>query len=145
MRQGKRITAFYLETLLLVCAFTLVGLVLVQCFAASERSRRQARELNDAVYLARNAAEAAAAAGNTAELLELLGGDAVAEDSAMLIRYDALLEPDPEGIYQMRISWDMSMGAGGMVSYNITVKNTETGSELFSLDTAVNNPRRDAA
>lgn len=143
MKQRKHITAFYLETLLLVVAFAAVILVLIQCFAASERSRRQARELNDAVYLARNAAEAAAEAGDTAELLDLLGGDAVAEESAMLIRYDETLEPDAGGIYRVRISWEMPMGAGSMVNYNITVENTETGNELFDLSMAVN-PRRDA-
>lgn len=142
MKQGKRMTAFYLETLLLVAAFAVVILVLIQCFAASERSRRQARELNDAVYLARNAAEAAAESGDTAELLVLLGGNAVAEESAMVLRYNEALEPDDEGIYRLRIFWDMPMGAGSTVSYDITVENAETGDELFDLSTAVN-PRRD--
>ena len=142
MKQGKRMTAFYLETLLLVVAFAAVILVLIQCFAASERSRRQARELNDAVYLARNAAEAAAEAGDTAELLELLGGNAVAENSAMVLRYNETLEPDGGGIYRVRISWEIPVGAGRTVSYDITVENAETGTELFDLSTAVN-PRRD--
>lgn len=142
MKQGKRMTAFYLETLLLVVAFAAVILVLIQCFAASERSRRQARELNNAVYLARNAAEAAAEAGDTAELLELLGGNAVAEDSAMVLRYNETLEPDDGGIYQVRISWEMPMDAGSTVRYDITVKNAETGAELFDLSTAAN-PRRE--
>lgn len=142
MKQGKRMTAFYLETLLLVVAFAAVILVLIQCFAASERSRRQARELNDAVYLARNAAEAAAEAGDTAELLELLGGNAVAENSAMVLRYNERLEPDGGGIYRLRIFWEMPMGAGRTVSYDITVENAETETELFDLSTAVN-PRRD--
>ena len=73
MKKGKTyLTAFYVETLLMILIFVSVLLVLSRVFAAAGNARLQAQRLNHAVYLAENAEAAVLAAGSPEELAELL-------------------------------------------------------------------------
>ena len=58
MKKNGPITAFYLETLLLIVVFIGIILVLTQVFGLSRTQSREARRLTDAVILAQNGAEA---------------------------------------------------------------------------------------
>ncbi len=143
MKESKRSTGFYLETLLLIGALIAVLLILARCFSVAERTRSQAETLTGAVHLARNAAEAAAEADSTEDLGQLLLEDnGTVERQRLTARYNEALQPDPEGSYLVRVDWDE--GAAGLISYVITVEDTGTGNDLYTLETAVYR-RRDGA
>ena len=79
MKKQSHITGFYLETLMLIVVFVLIILVLTQVFGLAQMQSTRAKELNGAVILAQNAAEAVAASETPEELLKLLNenGNAV--------------------------------------------------------------------
>ncbi|WP_434309840.1 hypothetical protein [Hominifimenecus sp. rT4P-3] len=139
MRKPTR-TAFYLETLLLVGALVAVALILVQCFGKAEQARAQAKELTEAVHLARNAAEAAAGAKSLEELEKILWKepDGQSLDGALVIFYNEKGEIDPEGELSLRIDWDkIPAPEAGLVTYRITVENTQDSREIYRLETSV--------
>ena len=131
-------TAFYVEALLLVLALLAVVLILAQCFAAAERTRGNAKQLTEAVHLARNAAEAAAGAESPEALAQLLAdGAGNATESGLQIPYNEDMEPDPAGAMSLQISWDKRPEpGGGLVTYTIWVT-TREDEELYRLETAV--------
>lgn len=106
-KKKRRITAFYIEALLLVAAFTMVILVLTRVFAWAGQLGREAGILTKAVHLAENAAEAVAASDSPEDLERLLdengnvrltGDGASQEGSGILIAwYDEDLNPASEG------------------------------------------------
>ena len=98
MKKSGHITAFYVETLLLIVVFIAIILLLTQVFGLARRQSADARELTDAVALASNAAEALEAAGSPEELLALLdeAGNAVLYDPADHPDLTGTL-PQPEG------------------------------------------------
>lgn len=71
----EHITAFYMETILLIVSFVVVILVLTHVFGLGKLETSKARDLTSAVRIAENAAEAFAAAEGPAELADLLGGE----------------------------------------------------------------------
>ena len=101
MRKNGQVTAFYLETLLLILVFIAIILVLTQVFGLGRMQSAEAKGLNDAVTLAQNAAEAVAASESAEELLGLLNTSdnaaPLADTAGVSARYDASLRPDPSG------------------------------------------------
>ncbi|MBQ2218533.1 MAG: hypothetical protein II418_06290, partial [Firmicutes bacterium] len=68
----EHITAFYIETLLLIVSFLLVILMLTNVFGLGKRESSRAQDLTNAVRLAETGAEAFAAAEGPAELADIL-------------------------------------------------------------------------
>ena len=88
MKRKQHITAFYLETLLMIVVFISIILVLTRVFGSARVQSVQAKELTTAVTLAQNTAEAVSASGSPQELQAILEED---ENSLLLegIRPDA--------------------------------------------------------
>ena len=154
----EHITAFYIETLLLIVSFVLVILMLTNVFGLGKRESSRAQDLTNAVRLAETGAEAFAAAEGPAELAEILDEGNVTLASAssqypvppkdrlpalIFAYYDKDLQPVPEdqSVYRLVISWtaDQKTASGDSVLANGTVSVKRTGSEedIYSLDTAV--------
>ena len=136
----RKRTTFYLETLLLLAALVAVVLVLAQCFSTAEQVRKEAKELTQAVHLARNGAEAVAGAESSEELKTLLLGetDNAPADGGLLALYDETLEPNPAGTLRLCITWDKPPERGnGLVTYTITVEHAQSAHEIYRLETAV--------
>lgn len=137
MRDRHRTTAFYIEMLLLVAVFTGVIMVLSGVFAAAREQSSKARELNGAVRLAENAAEIVAGTNDSSEMVELLGGagsvESYPEGRKLLARYGSGLEPDPDGGFQVEITWAEK---DGLVNYDIQVS-WQGGEPVYELGTSV--------
>lgn len=122
MENKHRTTVFYIEMLLLVAVFTGVILVLSGVFATAKEQSLKAKYLNGAVRLAENAAEIVAGTDNHGEMVDLLGENNSAachlELQKILARYNAGLEPDPDGGFLVLITWEEQ---DGLVDYDITV------------------------
>lgn len=135
----EHITAFYIETILLIVSFVLVILVLTNVFGLGKRESSKAQDLTNAVRLAESAAEAFAAAEGPAELAQLLDGldtelgsvpeslDFAVNDRshAIFVYYDKDLNPveaeDPYG-YNLHILWTPNpVGTGTMADALIYV------------------------
>ena len=151
MKKSGHITAFYVETLLLIVVFITIILLLTQVFGLARRQSADARELTDAVVLASNAAEALEAAGSPEELLALLdeAGNAVLYDPAdhpdltgtlLTARYGENHEPDPKGVYEVRVAWmPEASGTGTLVRSTIEVFEGMNGGDtapVYTLETA---------
>ena len=158
-RNNKKghITAFYLETLLLILVFVGIILVLTQIFGIARVKSSGARAKTSAVCLAQNAAECFAAARTGEDLLALLNekdnareigpddlppGTSSAGQGGIEAFYRADMTPDKDGELKLCLSWTLE---GGLRRAKITVvkmmeKNPlDAGEEdpVFSLDTAV--------
>ena len=154
----EHITAFYMETILLIVSFVLVILVLTNVFGIGRMESAKARELTDAVRLAETGAEAFAAAEGPAELAQILdeGNVTLASTSSqypvppkdrlpaiIFAYYDDSLNPVTEenAAYRLIISWDADQktASGDSVLANGTISVKKSGSEeaIYSLDTAV--------
>lgn len=133
------ITAFYLETLLLILVFVSIILVLTDVFGLGHVQSVSAEELNTAVCLAQNAAEAVSASDSVEGLLALLdeGGNAeIMPDAAgVAARYDAAMEPDPAGVFRVEARWLPE--DGGLVRSVIEVRRAERAEPVYTLNTAV--------
>ena len=140
MKNKEQITAFYLETLLLILVFIGIILILTQVFGLSRMQSREAAKLTDAVILAQNAAEAVSAADSPLAAAALLAPDAqdwgeyVSADKEILLRFVRSLRPDPAGIYTVVISWDEE--GGGFVRNHIHVFCGTERKALYTLETA---------
>ena len=141
MKRNGHITAFYLETLMLVVVFLGIILILTRIFGLGRMQGSEAAHLSQAVTLAQNAAEAVSAAESPAELGTLLVPDAGQREKAVtagektLVCFDRQLRPDPAGVYTVAISWDEE--ADGFVTSHIEVFYGTQSKALYALDTAV--------
>lgn len=141
MKRNGHITAFYLETLLLVVVFLGIILILTRVFGLGRMHSGEAARLSDAMTLAQNAAEAVSAAHDPAELRALMNPNEGEREKAiplgknMLFRYDRALRPDPAGVYTVTISWEEE--ADGFVRSRIAVFYSAEKNALYTLDTAV--------
>lgn len=104
MKEKQRITAFYMELLLLAVVFVAVILSLTQVFALAKERSSRAQVLTRSVVLAENAAEVLANAGEE-DLVELLGdGESatwVEEGRVLRAAYDEKMQPLSEGEFQV--------------------------------------------
>lgn len=144
MKNSRHITAFYLEMLLLMLVVIGIVLVLTNVFALSRAESAEARSLTDAVCLAQNAAEAVSASKSPEELCALLdenGNVSLVEGAdkpTVLALYDGDMRPDASGSVVVRIVWDESAAASGSLARcGVTVTDTESSREIYSLETAV--------
>ena len=75
MKRKQHITAFYLETLLMIVVFISIILVLTRVFGSARVQSVEAKQLTSAVTLAQNTAEAVSASRSPEELLQILNED----------------------------------------------------------------------
>lgn len=73
MKKRGQITAFYIETLVMIVVMIGILLVLTQILGLSKRESVQARRLTEAVTIAQTAAEALAAEADLAEAAGIMG------------------------------------------------------------------------
>lgn len=136
--EKSRITAFYMETLVLAVIFIVVILALIRIFSLSVRMSSQAEELTRAVRLAENGAEAAAASESGEKLARLLdenGNVTVREDGSILAEYDRDMKPLSGGDILMEITWEPE--ETGCVRCLITVSRRGDSRPVYTLTTAV--------
>ncbi len=132
---NKRVTSFYVETLILIVVFVAVILALTQVFGLAKKQSEEAKLLTGAVTLAQNAAEAFSAAESAEELFTLLdeGGNAALEGMVVTAAYGADMKPDPNGLLRVEIErFSVSRWTAKGV---IRVLRTDTGGEIYSLET----------
>ena len=132
---NKRVTSFYVETLILIVVFVAVILALTQVFGLAKKQSEEAKLLTGAVTLAQNAAEAFSAAESAEELFTLLdeGGNAALEGMVVTAAYGADMKPDPNGVLRVEIErFSVSRWTAKGV---IRVLRTDTGGEIYSLET----------
>ena len=132
---NKRVTSFYVETLILIVVFVAVILARTRVFGLAKKQSEEAKLLTGAVTLAQNAAEAFSAAESAEELFTLLdeGGNAALEGMVVTAAYGADMKPDPNGVLRVEIErFSVSRWTAKGV---IRVLRTDTGGEIYSLET----------
>ena len=138
MKKNGHITAFYLETLLLIVVFIGIILILTQVFGLGRTQSVEAKRLTNSVTLAANAAEAFSAAEGPGELLALLnenGNAAVMPDTlGVAARYDADMKPDPAG--ELRVDVCCVVEESGLVQGHIQVFRQGADAPVYELETA---------
>ncbi len=114
MRNKEQITAFYLETLVLIAVFISIILVITRIFGIGRAQSSEARLLTNAVTLAQNGAEAVSAAETPEELLALLNENGNAQpmtgSQGVTALYNSSMGADPEGKLRMDVSWEPEAG-----------------------------------
>ena len=134
MKNKEHLTAFYLETLLLIVVFVGIILVLTQVFGLSRKRSGEALALNSAVCLSQNAAEAFLAAETEEEFVSLLnenGNAAEQEENCLTASYDLSMNPDPKGEMVLSFTWKSEENG---VTYG-SCRVLWEGKEIYSLET----------
>ena len=140
MNSHRHITAFYIETLLLIVVFISIILVLTQVFGAGRRQTDEARLLTGAVCLAQNAAEAVSASDTPEGVLALLnesGNAEILDDSrypTVRARYDGDMNPSADGDVLVYVTWRPD--GDSLVYSDISVSRGDS-QPVYSLNTAV--------
>lgn len=130
------ITAFYLETLLMILVFVAIILMLTQVFGASRKLSMEAGYLSDAATISESVSAAVRAADDEKALLGILNGttgDSANGTPAVLlkgarvptieVRYDDDLAPAGDGAYEVTVTWEETAGTrGDYVDSEITVR-----------------------
>lgn len=140
MKKKNTVTAFYIETLLLVAVFMAVILVITQVFGMGRIESDGAGALTDAVTLAQNAAEAVSVSKSAAEVAAVLdeNGSASCTDNTVEARYAPDMTPSRDGEITVVIDWmpdDETDGA--FVSCLITVFGDRGSEPVYSMRTGV--------
>ena len=140
MKKQSHITGFYLETLMLIVVFVLIILVLTQVFGLAQMQSTRAKQLNGAVILAQNAAEAAAASETPEELLKLLNDNdnavLMADTAGVTACYDSDLNPDAEGSYRVDVTWLPEETENGILVHSVAeVRCEDAEVPLYRLET----------
>ena len=136
----KHITAFYLETLVMIAVFICTILILSHIFGIARSRSAEAKMLTSSVTLVQNTAEAMASAATPEGLMALVseGDNAGFEDvgggRALVLRYDADMTPNPEGELSITVRW---RGENGLVYGDISASETATQREIYAVTTAV--------
>jgi len=130
MKQKGHITAFYIETLIMITVMMGILLVMTQILGISKQGNVQARRLTQAVTIAQSAAETASYASDLEifrEALELEAFEFVRQDDGSQIC---------EGIYhwiKQAPAGNASQKAAAQTDYRIRI--TRTGEEGLRTDT----------
>ena len=141
MKKNGHVTAFYLETLVLILVFVSIILVLTHVFGLARAASGEARLLTNAVTIAGNAAEAFSAAESPEELCEMLNeaenAELVSEDgtSVLLVRYDRNMHPASGGDLLLKLS--MEPEDLGLTRAAIRVYWKDSAEPVYTLPTAV--------
>lgn len=140
MKKKEHITAFYLETLLLILVFIAIILVLTNIFGLARGQSAAAKQLTTAVALAENAAEAVAAADSVEAVAALLntGGNARVENGQVEAGYDADLNPDSTRApaFWVYVRWEPE-GALAKATISVQRGNPWSPEPIYTLETAV--------
>ena len=149
MNKERSMTAFYLETLLMVLIFVLVIVIISQVLGLAKEKSREADQLNSAVCIALNAAEAVEAADSSKDLRKLLdetgSADMARQDGAPTISiwYDHSMQPLTEeeasaadDALRMEVTWEPEkQKTGTFVRSQIRVYAKAGGAEpVYTLD-----------
>ena len=149
MNKERSMTAFYLETLLMVLIFVLVIVIISQVLGLAKEKSREANQLNSAVCIALNAAEAVEAADSSKDLRKLLdetgSADVTRQDGAPTISiwYDHSMQPLTEeeasaadDALRMEVTWEPEkQKTGTFVRSQIRVYAKAGGAEpVYTLD-----------
>ena len=164
MKRKQHITAFYLETLLMIVVFISIILVLTRVFGNARVQSAEAKQLTSAVTLAQNTAEAVSASGSPEELFSILNAEQnalirqEAENGSAFVTavYDKNMDPveiadeirknaeagSPDSLLHsgdliVETAWTPSKEQEGMVDAVVTVYNGSTGRAVYTLDTSV--------
>ena len=166
MKRKQHITAFYLETLLMIVVFISIILVLTRVFGSARVQSVEAKQLTSAVTLAQNTAEAVSASRSPEELLQILNedgnarireaGEGTGEGTTLITAiYDADMHPveipadsdDPAQLPKIQrgslllveTSWSPAQEEerSGLADASIRVSSGSTGETLYTLNTAV--------
>ncbi|MBQ9015054.1 MAG: hypothetical protein IJ109_10525 [Firmicutes bacterium] len=151
MNRHRTMTAFYLETVLMVIIFVLVIAILSQVFGLARSESRQAQQLTNAVCLAQNAAQAAAGADSEEGMLRLLdeNGNARIEDrdgsSVVTAWYDGDMHPvsaeaaaADESALRLEATWAPKQSqTGSFVNSDIAVYAGASKDPVYTLNTGV--------
>ena len=134
------ITAFYLETLLMILVFVAVILMLTQVFGASRKLSAEAGYLSDAATISESVSAAVRASDDEEALIGILNGAAAEEGGSSAngtpavllkgapvptieVRYDDDLVPAGDGPYEVTVTWEKTAGTrGDYVDSEITVR-----------------------
>ena len=126
---NKRVTSFYVETLILILVFVAVILALTQVFGLAKKQSEEARLLTSAVTLAQNAAEAFSAADSAESLRALLESFAIQlEELKELSRNEVKLR-DKSAALIGRLAGDISATIGDAAHSEMLNGVDETASE----------------
>lgn len=166
MKKKQHITAFYLETLLMIVVFIAIILVLTRVFGSARVQSTRAKRLTAAVTLAQNAAEAVSAAQTPQDLVEILneGGNAILQEDAaagaalVTAAYDGEMNPvaiapqDPAQTdpgtaetgaadllrqgVDLIVETTWAPAESGMVESVVTVFDGHTGKAIYTLNTS---------
>ena len=130
MNKKQHITAFYLETLLMIVVFISIILVLTRVFGRARVQSVQAKTLTAAVTLAQNTAEAVSASGSPGELARILdeGGNVFLTEgkeggqALVTAAYDAGMTPVPLTAEETAALQDVSLPPEGTdLSQNLSL------------------------
>ena len=153
----EHITAFYIETILLIVCFIAVILLLTNVFGLGKLESTKAKDLTNGVRLAESAAEMFAAAEGPAELGRLLGDEETVTvasvssqyplpdrdrmEALIFAYYDKDLQPVPEeqSFYTVLIAWRPQTNKDAtLANGKITVCRTDNAEDpIYELETAV--------
>ena len=141
MRRHDHLTAFYIETLLLVMVFVSIILVLTGVFGLARKRASEAKLLTNAVTLSQNAAEAVAASHSDEALLKLLDerNNAVSmpDTAGVMAYYDVDMRPDPKGALRVDVTWLTEPQETGILTHSvIEVRYNGRTEPVYRLDTA---------
>ena len=133
---NRRITSFYVETLILILVFVAVILTLTKIFGMSKKLSDETKLLTSAVTLTQNAAEAFSVSESDEKLFSLLdeSGNASLENGTVSASYRADMSPDPDGVLCVIVERTVSEPA--FSECVIRVIHSDTGAELYSVETA---------
>ena len=143
MKKHRYITAFYLETLLLILVFVIMILMLTRVFGVSRSMTADAELLSNSVCLAQNAAEAVSASDSLEAVSRLLdeGGNTSASDGTVDAFYNRDMTPRPVkeigAPLRVQITWEPEPGDGNLVHSVITVYGRGRKVPVYQLATAV--------
>ena len=128
------VTAFYLETLLMILVFVAVILMLTQVFGQSRKLSAEAGYLSDAATISESVSAAVRASESEEQLLSILvlaAGESKEAPARMLddagvptieATFDETLAPAADGPYTVTATWEKTEGArGDYVESEITV------------------------
>lgn len=139
------VTAFYLETLLMILVFVAVILMLTQVFGGSRKLSAEAGYLSDAATISESISAAVRASGDEEELIEILNGTAGTEAAALLdgaavptvqVRFGEDLAPAADGPYEATVTWEVTAGTrGDYVDSTITIYRDGTKDPILTTKT----------
>lgn len=142
-KKSIHLTAFYVETLVMVIAFACVLLILTQIMGTSRKQSSRARHLNEGVRLAQEAAEALSYARSPDELGELLGQDGQAEKlDRDVLTYRTYFDENglpavDDWYYSVDTTWEPDADSRRFINSTITVNHKGENAPVYELTTGV--------